>query len=252
VDDITSNASAASEKAAPKSQAKEVKQFLCSPKTAMSCAAWHGFGGDAECQKLGTATCDKNSMCVCEPGSCADGHGKCGKKGKLLPGAFTVEVHEDGKSARYVHMHPDSKELDFSMEEPGRNGHWHMIVNSDNSVMLYTKEFGFDHFMTVIESGNEMRNEYTSFASPRESSFEIYKDEKQLVYLKDIVTGLWLQSSRRLGGNSIKGVHKFPGPSGGLIFHPPLKESDVKMMTASAHCLWPLLPLLLLGLSLFG
>lgn len=229
-------------------EAAETPHFLCSDQTALSCGSFHGFGGDSDCATYGEAEC-QNTTCACKTGFCADGHGKCKSKkpAQLLPDIYEIEVHADLGS--YVQLQKDDKKLDFSTGEPGKRGRWQVVVNTDDSLMLYTREFGPDHFMSLIHHEGKFDSEFTEFTSPREASFEIYEDKRKLIYLKDVATGMWMQASKKMGGNSILGRTDFPGESGALIFHPPLK---VKMMKASARSVWPLLPFLLLIASAFG
>jgi len=242
---------------ATQSSSEQLQKFLCSNRTTMSCTHGSSFGyGHSHCKQYGEATCSTKDECICEPGACADGHGKCSKKaGNLLPGTFKIEVHDDGdggERARYCFMEDDHKHVDFAMGDQGPKGHWHVIVLSDNSVMLYTAAHGHDHFFTVKGDGDKATLLVDGFEAPRHTAFELHRDEKtKLIFLKDILTGLWLKGSRKMGGNKVVGVAELPEGEG-FIFHPPLKDSQVKMMKASAHRIWPLLPLMFLVVAVLG
>jgi len=234
----------------------EKTHFLCSPQTAMTCTSWHGFGGDDACKAYGEATCDgkdEKSKCVCKTGFCADGHGNCKNKtaARLLPGTHGLELH--AYPDKFLHLQSETKMLDFGGGDLGHSAHWHIVVNTDNTFMLYTKEYGPDHFMSVVAvdgDKSDMEAESTQFSSPREASFEVYRDEKRLVYFKDVHTGLWLSTSHKLGGNKVLGTSEFPGKSGAIIFQPPLPE-DIQYLS-SAQRIWALLPFFLLAVSAFG
>jgi hypothetical protein len=224
------------------SEELEKVKFLCSPVTSMPCGAWHGLGGDGDCKPFGEAQCNSEGKCVCKAGYCADGHGNCKSKeaARLLPQTYKMELFKELDN--FLHMQKDDKALDFSMGDPGHHGHWHAVVNSDDSLMFYTKEWGPDHFMAIQQDlQHHFQDVKTEFTSPHDVSWEIYEDKKKLIYLKDIRTGMWLSVSKTLGSNAVIGVSGFPGASGALIFHPPLE--DLEMMASAHHTrLWSLLP----------
>lgn len=223
------------------------QKILCSPKTNRSCDSWHGFGSWG-CDMYGKATCDRGE-CACDPDVCADGYGMCNSKDKarLLPDTYTIEVHK--YLGKFIHMQKDDDALDFSEGDPGEKGHWRIIVNNDDdTIMMYTTRWGPDYFMSVEDLGRRgPEDSWSKFNSPREASFVAYKGTAkrggEVVYLKDLRSGLWLSVVKKLGGNAIQGVEEFPSKSGAFIFHPPLK--DVQLQDASSRCVLPLLPFLL-------
>jgi len=134
-----------------------------------------------------------------------------------------------------------------------KEGHWHIVVNNDNSVMLYTHEYGPSRFLS-IEDVNEdsddpsWRATSSSFSSPWATSFEIYSDTMQEVWLRHIRQNKWITLSPMwvpfFGSNKIKGVSSFPSTDGALIFDPPL--SNITVLKGSALQSLPLLPLMLM------
>lgn len=245
-------------------EAEETKHLTCSSKTNRTCPEQTQLSKlgitDGGCEIFGKASCVAGA-CACKGDVCADGHGKClsSKKARVLPDTYKIEPREF--LDHYLHMQKDDNALDFNKGEPGNSGTWHIIVNNDDTVMLYTKEWGPDYFMSVhygakgAESGlvdETPENVWVKFDSPYRAAFEVYQEggQRQLIYLKDVYSGLWLHAYRKLGGNSIKGEKKKPDASEAFIFHPMLK--GIKLLTGAANRVWPLLPLLLLVVSAFG
>ena len=65
------------------------EDFLCTRRTGGSC--WI-----SECHDWRGAVVCEDHACVCAPGLCADGHGRCAsaQKGEVLPGEFTIGSHQ--------------------------------------------------------------------------------------------------------------------------------------------------------------
>jgi len=114
--------------------------YLCSPKTGGTCMVHN-------CDKeRGMVVCESGS-CVCQPGICADGHGRClsHKPARELPGTYKIRREGCGS---YLYMGKERVGFEkFPLEKIGKRelfkeGHWHIVVNNDNSVMLYTHEYG--------------------------------------------------------------------------------------------------------------
>lgn len=226
--------------------------YLCSKKTEGTCVLY-------DCDKSrGMVVCE-GGACTCQPGICADGHGRClsDKPGRKLPGTHLIRIEKDGS-----YMHMDKKEINFAkrreQDGPDDNlskkefdkGHWHVVVNNDDSLMLWTDKYGPVNFLTIEDINDDKddpkwRVVHKPFTSPWAVSWEVHGKKNGEVWLKHIRSKQWLTPNfplfPMLQSPSLKGSDSFPGRAGALIFDPNLK--GVKLKASAQHILpmWPLL-----------
>lgn len=197
--------------------------FLCSRETGGTCSL---FPCD---QRRGKVLCE-HGACICEPGICADGHGRClsSKKARVSPGTYTIEFKNT--PGQYLFMRrfasATTREMMTTDADDHQQGLWRIVVNNDDSIMLFTQQFGPEYFLSV-EKYHEYCNDvgwcskvyrpfYKAFASPWNAAFQLYQDKQNNMYMKYIpkIDG-WLDYDSY-------GGPKFPGVHGALVFHPPL------------------------------
>jgi len=236
--------------------------YLCSSKTDGTCKVY-------DCDKeRGMAVCNMGS-CVCQPGICADGHGRClsDKPARKMPGLY--KIHARKMKGLYMYMDENgvnfkqvSKEhLGEDVTEHNSDIHWHVVVNNDNTLMLWTDKYGASNFLSVKDINLDKNDDdpawraaHQPFSYPQATSFEIYGDIMQEIFLKHTHTKRWIHPTPAwntwFASNKVQGVKDFPGEEAALIFDPPLK--DITLLKASAqHCL-PLLPFLLIFGAVFA
>jgi len=102
------------------------------------------------------ATADGN--CVCAPGLCADGHGRCleAKPATLLPGTFLIEAFNDHRNLYMSKV--SSNTIPGWVGDPGKQGQWHIIVFNDGSIGITPEKWKYEYWMNVGENcddGNE-------------------------------------------------------------------------------------------------
>jgi len=211
--------------------------YLCSQQSGGSCMM-------SNCDSArGKVVCQSGS-CVCEPGLCADGHGRCLSKTRAreLPGTYKIEIRDS--PGNYLYMKKFGSTVTYQKGDPGPQGHWHVVVNNDDTVMLYTAEWKDAYFMSIEDVSGagesaDYKASYATFSSPWRCSFAIHGDAEGNAYLKDIRTKRWVEARYW----SVKGVRNF-GSGGALKFDPPLQ--GVRMMQGAAQRVRSLLPLALL------
>lgn len=202
--------------------------YLCSKK---SCGMFGcGTGADPS-----NSECDQASA-----RKCADGHGKCSRsRGQVLDGLFTIEIM--GEPGNFLYMPPwdDSQvsavsKVKHKAGKPGPDGQWHVVLNSDNTIMLYTKEWGPDYFLSVEEDKGELVLAYRGFTSPVAVAFTVHtnKGEDQ-IYLRDVPFKSYITNG---GDGEFKPDVVLDKKAANLKFHPPLPEK-VEMIADSAHCM---------------
>lgn len=209
------------------------KPFLCSSKTGGTCRI-------ADCDDWREKVkCDSGS-CVCEEGICADGHGRCRekKKGRILPDTYKISF----KSAPKRYLYADEGGIFESSanvkEDPGKKGEWNIVVNNDNTVMLYVEDVGgTDRFLHVEEhddgeNGPTYHAATASFNYPQRVAFQPYKDDSGSIFLKDVRYKKYLYRSSFWFGwfENVHGASWTAEDTSEMIFKPPLDEDEIKIL----------------------
>lgn len=239
--------------------------YLCSPRTEATCLVY-------KCDADPGTVCESGA-CVCKPGLCADGHGRCrsSQPARKLPGFYKIEVKESPGDYLYMDVGALTQEVRVQRGDPGKQGHWRVVVNNDNSVMLHTEAYGPDHFLSIEDMQSTLDNKndpvwrasYSSLSSlvgtdHLVGSFEIYNDTQNNVYLKNIRRDKWLEAQGIEGwitflkSNKVEGTSYFPGRKGALTFVPPLDGVTMLPRRASApviHLFFPLMLIIVANLA---
>lgn len=228
-------------------------EYVCSPKTEVFC----GFGGLlSPCQEEGRGETEcKDGVCQCKEGYCADGHGRCLSKvkAKELPQTYKIEVVSKPGNFLYFRGESDvSQTVGFWEGDPGSRGEWRVLVNNDNNtVMLYTKNWGTDYWLSVEQQNlllnpgaPEYQAAWTTFTSPQSCSFEVHspsdENSETMIYLKDVRSGRWIDEQ----GGVMIGTTYLDAENAKLRFHPPLTDLDIQILKDGARRAWLLVPLL--------
>lgn len=232
---------------------------LCPRQTEATCLLF-------KCGKeLGNTRCESGA-CYCAPGFCADGHGRCMSKRPAheLSGLYKIGSRRSPDNYLYMSCGALSpQEVRVQKGDPGKKGLWRVVVNNDDSIMLYTEECGPQYRLSIEDMQEKFDNvdkpiwraSYTRLSSlwgtqHLAASFEIYDDAHHNVFLKHARTGKWLEPqglegwTTFWGSGNVTGVTSFPGLHGALTFDPPL--TGVKMLRASASRLPSLFSILLI------
>jgi hypothetical protein len=87
----------------------------------------------------------EDHACLCAPGLCAAGHGRCAsaKKGEVLPGEFTIGSHQRGlfSSGKFEYAYLSSLGGAYTSADIDEKSKWRILVNNDNTVVLQNKYY---------------------------------------------------------------------------------------------------------------
>jgi len=138
------------------------EDFVCTRRTGGSCWIYEcdDWRGDVVCE---------DHACLCAPGLCADGHGRCAsaQKGEVLPGEFTIGSHQkhwfakDGFEYAYLSAWGGAS----TTADKDEKSKWRILVNNDNTVMLQNKYYP-DSYLSIrrsCESGSRRRGASYSY-----------------------------------------------------------------------------------------
>jgi hypothetical protein len=208
------------------------------------------------CSMFGCGTGADPSNEECDPlgkDKCADGHGTCRpEKGKVLDGTFKIEVMAEPGHFLYLPDWDDSDTISaispakHKKGDPGAKGHWYVVLNADGSIMLYTKEFGPEYWLSIEEHAGKKLLAYRGFTSPVAASFTVHtnKDEDEL-YVRDVPFKYYITDS---GDGDFRPDPVLDKKAATLKFHPPLPD-EVKIIADSAYCM-SVVPVILLCIGL--
>ena len=112
----------------------------------------------------------EDHACLCAPGLCADGHGRCAsaQKGEVLPGEFTIGYHRRflfSSAPEFVYAYLSSWGGAYTSADIDEKSKWRILVNSDNTVMLQNKYYP-DSYLSIrrsCESGSRRRGASYSY-----------------------------------------------------------------------------------------
>jgi len=199
--------------------------YLCSKK---SCGAM----GCSHASDPSNAECD-----VTSEKKCADGHGVCRRgRGKVLKTKFKIEIMADPGSFLYMPEWGEKVEaisaLKHKRGEPGPDGLWYVVLNSDSTIMMYTEKFGPDYWLSIEEHAGKKVLAYRGFTSPVACSFTVHTNkEEDQVYLRDVPFHYFITDS---GDGEFKPDPFLDKKAANLKFHPRL-PSEVEMIADSAY-----------------
>lgn len=194
------------------------------------------------CSTFGCGTGADPANSECDPTAekrCADGHGKCRReRGKLLKGTFKIEVMAEPGSFVYMPDWDESKISAISAvehtKEPGPAGEWHVVLNSDHTLMMYTNKWGPDFWLSMEEDKGKKVLAYRAFTSPVASAFTVHTNkEEDQIYLRDVSFNHYIMDG---GEGAFKPDLVLDKKAANLKFHPPLPK-EVDMIADSAHCM---------------
>lgn len=131
----------------------------------------------------GQTVCGSGYNCVCAPGLCADGQGRCMKdtRAVFLPGTFLIESAKDNQN---LYMAKYSSKINTWVGDPGKQGHWHVVVFNDGTIGLTPEEWKYDYWMTVTEECDEdddcehqggNKNQYADGFTPNYVAWELHQ-----------------------------------------------------------------------------
>lgn len=203
----------------------------------------------------GTGADPSNQECdVTSAKKCADGHGVCRReRGKVLDGIFKIEVMAEPGHFLFLPSWDDSDTVSaitpakHAKGDPGPKGQWHIVLNADGSIMLYTEEFGPEYWLSIEEHAGKKLLAYRGFTSPVAASFTVHTNkEEDEMYVRDVPFKYYITDS---GDGDFRPDPVLDKKAASLKFHPPLPD-EVKIIADSAYCMSLLVPVILFCMSL--
>lgn len=187
----------------------------------------------------GTGADPANAECdVTGEKKCADGHGKCRRgRGKVLDGKFKIEIMSEPGNFLYMPEWDESQvspisELAHKAGEPGADGQWKVVLNVDDTLMMYTEKYGPDYWLSIEEHAGKKLLAYRGFTSPVACSFTVHTNkEGDQVYLRDVPFKFYITDGGKGGFKPDAALDK---KAANLKFHPPLPD-EVDMIADCAY-----------------
>lgn len=218
-------------------------KYLCSYKSCSSMGC--GSGADPSNDE-----CDPMS-----PKKCADGHGVCrSKRGTELDGTFKIEIMREPGHFLFMPEWDEDKiqaisPVEHKKGEPDDAGLWHIVHNSDDTLMMYTKKWGPDYWLSIEEDTDGTKVlAYRAFTSPVACSFTVHTNkEGDQVYLRDVPFKNYIADD---GKGKFKPDAVLDKKAANLKFHPDLPK-EVEMIADAAYCM-STIPVILVFLLSFN